>query len=92
MSETIVGKIDVTKVTKARLFQGKNGAKYLDIVLIPVTNSKYGDDFMICESVTQEERKRGIKGPILGNARYPVRGNRSETSAPREEGPGDVPF
>lgn len=69
MPNVITGKIDVTKITKSRLFEGKNGAKYLDFVLIPTTNSRYDDDFMVCESVTKEERSKGVKGPILGNAK-----------------------
>ena len=60
-------KIDVTKISKNRLFTGKKGT-YLDAVLIPTPASEYGD-YMIVESVSKEEREKDIKGAILGNAK-----------------------
>lgn len=65
----ITAKIDVTKIEKARLYKGEKGT-YLDIVLIPTQdNSYYGNDYMIVQSVTKDEREAGIKGAILGNAK-----------------------
>lgn len=70
MSNNIKIKIDVTKIDKSRLFtKTKNGAKYLDAVLIETPNGQYSD-FMIVESVSKEERERGIKGTIIGNGDY----------------------
>jgi len=63
----MVGKIDVTKIDKARLFQGKNGARYLDFALIETPNNQYGDSHMIVQSVSKDEREAGVKGNILGN-------------------------
>jgi hypothetical protein len=77
MSEKIIiaAKIDVTKIDKSRLFQGKNGAKYLDVILLETEGSQYGDHFMVKESVTKEEREANPKaGTILGNAKF-LRGN-----------------
>ena len=62
----ITGKIDVTKIDKAKLFKGEKGT-YLDIVLIETPDSKYGD-YMIVQGVSKEERLAGKKGEILGNA------------------------
>lgn len=76
----IAVKIDCTKIEKARLFKGKNGAQYLDAILIESTNSQYGDDFMVTQSVSKEEREKGIRGPILGNAKY--LGQRNARNAP----------
>lgn len=67
--DIITAKLDVTKVDKAKLFPGKNGANYLDIVLIPSKSDKYGDDYMVVQSVTKEEREAGKRGAILGNAK-----------------------
>lgn len=100
MPNVITGKIDVTKITKSRLFEGKNGAKYLDFVLIPTTNSRYDDDFMICESVTKEERAKGVKGPILGNAKILAsrsappqhKANEVQEPEPPPAAEDDVPF
>jgi hypothetical protein len=88
MADFIIGKLDVSKVDKTKLFEGKNGAKYLDIVLIPSPNSKYGDSHMIVQGVTQEDRKAGIKGAILGNAKIKGGGGSTErhSSPPRTSG------
>lgn len=96
---TILAKIDVTKIEKARLFRGAKGT-YLDLVIIE-KKSDYGD-FMICQSVTKEEREKGIKGPILGNGKYARRSAPSAaenlTSTPDNSGAAnngvdeDVPY
>lgn len=59
-------RIDVTKIDKKRLFKGEKGI-YLDFTI--VENKNQYSDFMIVESVTTEERKSGMKGTILGNAK-----------------------
>jgi hypothetical protein len=61
-------KINVLKIEKARLFKGNKGT-YLDAVLIATPNSQYDQDYMIVQSVSKEERERGIKGPVIGNAK-----------------------
>lgn len=81
----LTAKINVMKIDKARLFKGKEGAQYLDLVLIPTPNDKYGNDYMILQSITKEEREAGVKAPMLGNAK--VLGQRSgggnQQSAPQ---------
>ena len=61
-------KIDVTKIDKARLFQGKKGT-YLDAVaFIDLDNkSEYGDNGMVTQAVSKEEKDAGERGAILGN-------------------------
>jgi hypothetical protein len=63
-------KIDVTKIDKARLFKGEKGI-YLDAtVFIDVDNpDQYGNNGMITQSVSKEEREAGNKGAILGNSK-----------------------
>ena len=63
--------INVNKIDKVRLFQGKQG-QYLDCVLIETPNSEYGD-YMIVQSISKEERESGMKGTILGNAKIIVK-------------------
>jgi hypothetical protein len=65
----ITAKIDVTKINKNKLFKGKNGAMYLDIVLIDTPNNQYGNDYMVVEQVIKEEREKGVKGTVLGNGK-----------------------
>ena len=62
-------KIDVTKIDKARLFKGSKGT-YLDAtVFIDDKGDKYGNNGMIVQNVSKEERDAGQKGAILGNAK-----------------------
>lgn len=68
-SDLIAIKIDVTKILKEHLFQGKNGAKYLDAILVPSPQSQYGDSHFIAQGLPKELREQGKKGPIIGNAK-----------------------
>lgn len=63
-------KIDVSKIDKARLFQGQKGT-YLDAtVFIDVDQlDQYGNSGMITQDVTKEEKQQGVKGNILGNCK-----------------------
>lgn len=71
-SKPITLKIDVTKIDKNLLFKGKKGT-YLDVVLFENTKpSEYGDTHFCVQSVSKEDRDRGIKGPIIGNATVPT--------------------
>jgi hypothetical protein len=65
----IVGKINCSKIEKARLFQGEKG-KYLDIALIETSDDQYGNHFVIIQQVSKDERLAGTKGAILGNAKW----------------------
>lgn len=98
MNQTIVGKVNCAKIEKAKLFPGKNDAKWLDIVLIPTPTSEYGD-YMIVQGSTREERAKGIKSPILGNAKILHGGAPSANVAKPADKPdadagaeNDVPF
>lgn len=69
MKKTIALKIDVTKIDKSRLYRGKKGT-YLDAVLFfDEQEDQYGNNGMITQSVSKEERDKGVKGEILGNAK-----------------------
>ncbi len=95
MNTVITAKIDCTKIDKRRLFEGSKGAKYLDIVLIPVSNSRYGDDYLVVQGVTKEERANGVKGNILGNGKIMGgrNGNAPQQKEPEPEvGDDQVPF
>jgi hypothetical protein len=77
----IICKINVTKIDKARLFKGEKGT-YLDIALVPTSNSTYGDDFMVVQSVTKEEREQGKNGNIIGNARFVKKSGKTKAPTP----------
>ena len=61
-------KIDVSKIDKSKLFHGKKGV-YLDATMfLSDTPGQYGDNGMITQDVSKEDREAGVKGAILGNA------------------------
>ena len=71
-------KIDVLKIDKARLFKGEKGT-YLDAVMIETPDNQYGDDYMIVQGVSKEEREAGTRGNILGNAKIFVKKSDDKT-------------
>jgi hypothetical protein len=81
-------KLDVTKIDKARLFKGQKGT-YLDAtVFIDVDNpDQYGNNGMITQDVTKEERDQGVKGNILGNVKVFYR---AEGEQPAQEKQADT--
>lgn len=87
-------KIDVTKINKAKLFTGKNGAKYLDAtVFLKDEDDQYGNRGMITQDVSKEERESGVKGAILGNVKVIKRVQETvQQSKPNSEYTDDLPF
>lgn len=93
-------KIDVTKIEKARLFEGQKG-KYLDATMFVDLDEldQYGNSGMITQDVTKEERDAGTKGPILGNAKVFWRddgtgqqsGQQSKPQAKGQQSGGQMP-
>jgi hypothetical protein len=80
-------KLDVTKIDKAKLFQGKQGP-YLDaVIFLKDTPDQYGNNGMIVQSVSADERAQGIKGAILGN----VKVMQAVPQQPKTE-PQDLPW
>lgn len=75
--------INVDKINEDRLFKGEKG-KYLDMVLIERTDD-YGNDYMVVQSVSKEERERGVKGNILGNGRIIVKRDPINHNTPPDE-------
>ena len=62
-------KIDVNKIDKARLYKGEKGT-YLDaVVFFNEEADQYGNNGMITQSVSKEEREAGTRGAILGNVK-----------------------
>lgn len=75
----IIAKIDVSKIDKNYLFQGKKGT-YLDVCLIETPDSKYGNAYMCAQGIPKEERDAGKSGPILGNADVVGKGSLAKDS------------
>lgn len=84
-------KIDVTKIDKEKLYKGAKGT-YLDATaFIDLDNQgQYGDNGMITQSLTKEERQAGRKGIILGNTKVFFKDGHQQDSQPEQF--NDVPF
>ena len=82
-------KINVSKIDKNRLFQGKNGNVYLDTTaFIDIDNlDQYGNSGMITQDVSKQERDSGVKGAILGNTKVFYNDSKqAPQQAPQQQG------
>jgi hypothetical protein len=90
MATNISVKMDVKKIDKKRLYVGEKGI-YLDATIIMFDEpDKYGNNGMIVENITEEERKADKKGTILGNVKYIVK--KQKTEEEKKEETDDLPF
>jgi hypothetical protein len=87
----ISARIDVTKINKKRLFKGEKGT-YLDFVLIDTPGNTYGNDYMIVEKISKEEKEKGIKGRILGNAKIIIKHDEASPEVENKVSEQDLPF
>ena len=80
--KAIKGSINVDKIDKSKLFDGKKG-RYLDIVLVPTPNGKY-HNYMIVQDTDKDE-----DSIILGNADKKFDGTNEGTNEGTND---DLPF
>ena len=74
--------VDVSKILKDALYQGKKGT-YLDMTIFfsPDEEDQYGNHGMITQELGKERRDAGEKGPILGNGKiFMSKGNDNRQS------------
>lgn len=62
--------IDVTKIEKSRIIDGKKG-RYLSLTTFIDTAQadQYGNHGFISQTVSKEEREQNVQTPILGNCK-----------------------
>ena len=62
--------LNLSKIDKDKLFTGKNGDKYLNIVIWDnEKKDEYGNDFAIQQQLSKEDREAGAKAIYLGNGK-----------------------
>lgn len=89
----IKASIDLNKIDKNKIRQGKNGQKYYDIILKDSPNDKYGNDYMVTDDQSREDRAAGKKATILGNGKNLSRGNSNASSSrSNSDGFGDLNY
>ena len=87
----ITGSINVTKIDKSRLVSGKKG-KYLNIaIFVNDEADQYGNNGMIVQSVSKEDREAGERGEILGNIKIFGQTEKSE-GYDEPAGEEEIPF
>ena len=77
--------IDVTKIDKARLFQGKKGT-YMDLTTFIDTDQldQYDNNGFISQSVSKEERAQNVQTTILGNCKV-FFNDQAQAPAPQQQ-------
>ena len=85
----ITASINAEKVDRSLFFQGQKG-KYMDLVFFENKDGpdQYGNTHYVVQGVSKEQRDKGVRGPIIGNAKVtegPSRGQRREQ--PRQQQP-----
>ena len=86
--------INVSKITKERLYKGAKGTYLSCTVLEKDEPDQYDNTHMIIEDVSKEERAQGVKGVIIGNGKFITKGSGSpkpKTSEPTEKDDTDDP-
>jgi hypothetical protein len=83
-------KIDVNKIDKTKLYNGKKGT-YLDATLFLNDQvDQYGNHGFIVQSISKEERESGVKGTVLGNVKIFQKAEQSENQNIGSD--NDLPF
>ena len=85
MKKVIQISIDVTKIDKAKLYQGVKGTYLNATLFLNEETDQYGNHGMIVQSVSKDEREAGVKGAILGNAKV------NQTQPPQSTGFPNTP-
>ena len=78
-------KINVSQIEKERLFSGAKD-KYLDAtVFIDLDQvDQYGNNGMITQDISKEEKQKNMQGAILGNAKIFWRDNTQQNPQPQQ--------
>ena len=61
-------RINTHKCESKYMVKGKKGV-WMGCVLIPTPDSEFGYSHFIAQEVSEDQRRQGIKGPIIGNAK-----------------------
>lgn len=86
--------IDVTKIKKERLYEGKKGT-YLKLTsfIDPDNPNEYENIGFVTQSITPEEQDHGVKMPILGNVKCIWREEEKEEICLKEDSEiNKIPF
>lgn len=70
MATIISASVDLSKIDKSKIIEGKNNAKYYNLdIIINDDFDKYNNNVSITDKQTKEERTEKAKKKYLGNGR-----------------------
>jgi len=79
-------KLDVSKIDKTKLYKGEKGTYLSCTLLLNDATDNYGNNGMIVQETTKEERDSGIKGAILGNCKVVIQNQpTAPVNVPKED-------
>ena len=83
MSQILAASIDLTKIDKSRIVQGKNGAQYYNItIIVNDTKDQYGNDISVQQGQTKDERAAKASKVFIGNGKI-IYDSGSKASTPQ---------
>lgn len=86
MAKVATVSVDVTKLTKSKLFKGKKGTYANLVIFFNDSPDQFGNDFSVAESLSKEEREAGEKTVYVGNGKYTGSDAKLSTSEESELG------
>ena len=93
MGTIISASIDLAKIDKSKIVEGKNGAKYYNILIsVNDEKNKYGQDVAISENQSEDDRKAGVKKNYLGNGKTIWTSAKPAQSNPNPPAIDDLPW
>jgi hypothetical protein len=60
-------RINLSNLAKEKLYHGSKGIYLNGVIIKHDTTDQYGKDGIIIQEISEEERKEGKKGNVLGN-------------------------
>ena len=90
MASIISANIDLTKIEKAKIYEGKKGKYYPITIVLNDELGQYGDSGYIQTEQTKDERDAKLPKSYLGNVKV-VWTNGSNVEAAARDGAGSAP-
>tara|TARA_R100001510_G_C7487594_1_gene96830 strand:+ start:165 stop:491 length:327 start_codon:yes stop_codon:yes gene_type:complete len=85
MASIISASIDLTKIDKAKIYEGKKGKYYPITVVLNDEPGQYGDSGYIMTEQTKEERDAKTQKQYLGNVKVVWTNGQNVTTAEKQE-------
>jgi hypothetical protein len=94
MAQLLAVSIDLTKIDKSQIIEGKNGGKYVNVTLsVNDEDDKFGNNVSLWQSQSKEEREAKANRVFLGNGKKLWSDDSSSNQTPKkQEVNDDLPF